>query len=57
MEMILPNRKERRKLAKKAGLLGSKKNEESAEKSKSMGKLIHLRNLTEQRNSSKKSEK
>jgi len=55
--MILPNRKERRKLAKKAGLLGSKKNEESAEKSKSMGKLIHLRNLTEQRNSSKKSEK
>jgi hypothetical protein len=54
--MILPNRKERRKLAKKAGLLSAKKNHESSEKSKSIGKLIHLRNLTEQRNSNKKNE-
>jgi hypothetical protein len=56
--MILPNRKERRKLAKDMGLFGKKKNinsSETSERSRSIGKLIHLRNLTEQRNSKKKS--
>jgi len=52
--MNLPNRKQRRKMAKDMGLFGKnkQKNEggEVAERSKAMGKLIHLRNLTEQRN-------
>jgi hypothetical protein len=53
--MILPNRKERRKMAKEMGLFGKNKNKntESSERSRSVGKLIHLRNLTEQRNSKK----
>lgn len=54
--MILPNRKERRKKAKELGLFGKNKNAktaESSERSRSVGKLIHLRNLTEQRNSKK----
>ena len=53
----LPNRKERRKLAKDLGLFGKKKdsadNAESKERSKAVGNLIRLRNLTEQRNSKK----
>lgn len=56
--MILPNRKERRKKAKELGLFGKNKNAktaESSERSRSVGKLIHLRNLTEQRNSKKTS--
>lgn len=53
--MNLPNRKERRKIAKDMGLLGKKKSisSESKERSKAMGNLIHLRNLTEQRNRKK----
>jgi hypothetical protein len=53
--MNLPNRKERRRMAKEMGLLGKKKeiNEESKERSKAMGNLIRLRNLTEQRNRKK----
>lgn len=53
--MNLPNRKERRRMAKDMGLLGKKKdtNEESKERSKVMGNLIRLRNLTEQRNRKK----
>jgi len=53
--MNLPNRKERRRMAKEMGLLGKKKeiNEESKERSKVMGNLIMLRNLTEQRNRKK----
>lgn len=56
--MNLPNRKERRKLAKKLGLFSNKKSKkdknEQLQKTQSIGKLIHLRNLTEQRNSNKK---
>ena len=51
--MNLPNRKERRKIAKDLGLFGKKKDsatDESKERSKAMGNLIRLRNLTEQRN-------
>jgi hypothetical protein len=50
--MNLPNRKERRKAAKQLGLLSKKNtnNEESKERSKVIGNLIRLRNLTEQRN-------
>lgn len=51
--MNLPNRRERRKVAKQLGLLGKKdsnNNEESKERSKAVGNLIRLRNLTEQRN-------
>ena len=53
--MNLPNRKERRKIAKQNGLLGKKSSntEEVRERSKAMGNLIHLRNLTEQRNRKK----
>jgi len=54
--MNLPNRKERRKMAKELGIFGKNKeksNEESKEKSKSMGNLLRLRNLTEQRNRKK----
>lgn len=57
--MNLPNRKERRKIAKDMGLFGKNKpkvkDKEQEERSKSIGKLIHLRNLTEQRNLNKKS--
>jgi len=53
----LPNRKERRKLAKDLGLFGKKKDtaetQESKERSKAVGNLIRLRNLTEQRNNNK----
>ncbi len=53
----LPNRKERRKIAKDLGLFGKKKDSaektESKERSKAIGNLIRLRNLTEQRNSNK----
>jgi hypothetical protein len=53
----LPNRRERRKAAKDLGLLGKKKDSgeknESKERSKAIGNLIRLRNLTEQRNSNK----
>ena len=53
----LPNRQERRKLAKDLGLFGKKKDtaetQESKERSKAVGNLIRLRNLTEQRNNSK----
>lgn len=50
--MNLPNRKERRKAAKQLGLLGKKdsNNAETKERSKAVGNLIRLRNLTEQRN-------
>jgi hypothetical protein len=54
--MNLPNRKERRKMAKEMGLLSKKShlvNDESKERSKIMGNLIRLRNLTEQRNRKK----
>lgn len=53
--MNLPNRKERRKLAKELGLFGDKKSntEESRDRAKVMGNLIRLRNLTEQRNRKK----
>jgi hypothetical protein len=53
--MNLPNRKERRKMAKELGLLGKKNNssDDSKERSKAMGNLIRLRNLTEQRNRKK----
>lgn len=53
--MNLPNRKERRKMAKEMGLLGKKKEitDESKDRSKAMGNLIRLRNLTEQRNRKK----
>jgi len=51
--MNLPNRKERRKMAKDLGLLGKEADKESKERSKVMGNLIHLRNLTEQRNKKK----
>lgn len=54
--MNLPNRKERRKAAKEMGLLNNKKNpqkEDSRERTKVMGNLIRLRNLTEQRNRKK----
>lgn len=53
----LPNRKERRKMAKDLGLFGKKKSseetQESKERSKAVGNLIRLRNLTEQRNKTK----
>jgi hypothetical protein len=53
----LPNRKERRKIAKDLGLLGKKKSSleqsESKERAKAVGNLIRLRNLTEQRNNKK----
>lgn len=49
--MNLPNRKERRKLAKDMGLLNkSTNNTEVKERAKAIGNLIRLRNLTEQRN-------
>lgn len=56
--MGLPNRKQRRKLAKDLGLFkrtSKKKKEESSEKTQALGKFIRLRNLTEQRNQNKKS--
>jgi hypothetical protein len=56
--MNLPNRQQRRKIANEMGLFGKNKqnNEggEAAERSKAIGKLIHLRNLTEQRNNNNK---
>lgn len=55
--MKLPNRKERRKLAKEMGLnkdKSKKEKEEISQRSKAVGNLIRLRNLTEQRNSNKK---
>lgn len=55
--MKLPNRKERRKLAKEMGLSkgkSKKEKEEISQRSKAVGNLIRLRNLTEQRNSNKK---
>jgi hypothetical protein len=54
--MNLPNRKERRKLAKEMGLLKKDKIKKNESFSKSLGKLIHLRNLTEQRNLDKKND-
>ena len=54
--MNLPNRSSRRKLAKKLGLFGKnkvKKTQEQSDKVQAIGKLIHLRNLTEQRNLTK----
>jgi hypothetical protein len=53
--MNLPNRKERRRAAKEMGLLGKKKevNEDSKERTRAIGNLIRLRNLTEQRNRKK----
>lgn len=54
--MNLPNRKERRKIAKDMGLLSNKTNstkDDSRERSKAMGNLLRLRNLTEQRNRKK----
>jgi len=61
--MILPNRKERRKLAKEMGFFGKNKekgNEEKSiqtQRSQALGRLIHLRNLTEQRNREKEQNK
>lgn len=55
--MNLPNRRQRRKLAKDLGLFKKDKRKKSSdenEKSQAIGKLIHLRNLTEQRNREKK---
>lgn len=55
--MSLPNRKNRRKLAKNLGLFGKnkpKKSVENSDRAQAIGKLIHLRNLTEQRNLTKK---
>jgi hypothetical protein len=55
--MKLPNRKERRKLAKEMGLnkdKSKKERDEISQRSKAVGNLIRLRNLTEQRNSNKK---
>ena len=53
----LPNRKERRKMAKDLGLFGKNKDKaetaESKERTKAVGNLIRLRNLTEQRNNNK----
>ena len=53
----LPNRKERRKMAKDLGFFGKKKDKaetaESKERTKAVGNLIRLRNLTEQRNNNK----
>ena len=50
----LPNRSERRKMAKNLGLLGKEKSMnakmERSTRAIAIGKLIHLRNLTEQRN-------
>lgn len=54
--MNLPNRKERRKMAKEMGLFGKNKdlnNDESRERAKTVGNLLRLRNLTEQRNRKK----
>jgi len=51
--MNLPNRKERRKMAKERGLFDKKNNHtdvETKERAKALGNLIRLRNLTEQRN-------
>lgn len=59
--MNLPNSRQRRKIAKNMGLFGKNKpkledQKVNSEKSKVIGKLIHLRNLTEQRNRIKKSD-
>jgi hypothetical protein len=57
--MKLPNRKERRKIAKDLKLnknRSKKEKEEISQRIKSMGNLIKLRNLTEQRNSHKNKE-
>jgi hypothetical protein len=51
--MSLPNRKQRRQLAKDLGLFKNK-SKESSDRSKEMGKMINLRNLTEQRNKNRK---
>ena len=55
--MSLPNRKERRKIAKDLGLFGKNKSsntDEAKDRAKAMGNLIRLRNLTEQRNRDQK---
>lgn len=59
--MNLPNSRQRRKIAKDMGLFGKNKPKSedqkgNSERSKAIGKLIHLRNLTEQRNRNKKSD-
>ena len=59
--MNLPNSRQRRKIATDMGLFGKNKpklenQKDNSEKSKVIGKLIHLRNLTEQRNRNKKSD-
>jgi len=53
--MNLPNRKQRRKLAKDLGLFKDR-NKNSGTRSKEVGKMINLRNLTEQRNQQKNRE-
>lgn len=55
--MRLPNRRERRKIAKEMGLNKNKterEGEEISQRKKAVGNLIRLRNLTEQRNYRKK---
>lgn len=53
----IPNRKERRKIAKKMSLFGKNKSTkaktEKSRRSLAMGNLIRLSNLTEQRNRDK----
>ena len=60
MNNQLPNRRERRKAAKIAGLFGKKQStkekSEKNQRSLAMGNLLRLRNLTEQRNRNKSSE-
>lgn len=60
MNNQLPNRRERRKAAKVAGLFSKKESnkqkEERRQRSLVTGNLIRLRNLTEQRNRNKSSE-
>lgn len=53
--MNLPNRKQRRKLAKDLGLFKDR-HKNSGVRAKEVGKMINLRNLTEQRNQEKNRE-
>ncbi len=51
--MGLPNRKQRRQLAKELGLFKDrtkKVKDKTKERSRDVGRVINLRNLTEQRN-------
>lgn len=54
--MNLPNRKQRRKLAKDLGLFKDR-NKNSGTRAKEVGKMINLRNLTEQRNQQRNQQK